>query len=410
MRSLARLTLLVLPIALAGGAEATAQDKSWVGENVLHTRPQKDIKFGDRIDGKQVYFPFSGRWPFKVRDEKDGWLRIHDGRNEGWVDKADFVLAKNAFEYFDGRVRANAKDTFALTMRGAYWTDKQQYDKAIADFNGCLEINPKDYVAFHNRGVAHNAKKEYDKAIADFGEALALNPKYTVTLVNRGLAWRNKSEWDKAIADYDEALKIEPRYANAHFGRAAAYRAKKEYDQAIKDLDATLDIDDKHVAAWNDRGLCYSLKKEYTKAVKDYDEALRINPKNTVTYLNRGVAHKATKQYGKAIADYEDALRLDPKYAKVQSNLAWVLATCPEEKYRNGKRAVELATKASESTKGKDAGYLDVLAAAHAEVGNFDEAVRLEKQALESESFATLFGKGARNRLKLYESKQPYRE
>src|SRR5205085_10304309 len=89
---------------------AHAQDKSWVGEVVLPTKPPKDIKFGDRMGDKEVFYPFSGRWPFKVRDEKEGWLRLHDGRREGWVDKADFVLAKDAFAYFDGRLQRNAKD------------------------------------------------------------------------------------------------------------------------------------------------------------------------------------------------------------------------------------------------------------------------------------------------------------
>src|SRR5205085_6019143 len=51
---------------------ARAQGQLLTGEMVLHTRPQKEIKFGDRIDGKQVYYPFSGRWPFKVREEKEG--------------------------------------------------------------------------------------------------------------------------------------------------------------------------------------------------------------------------------------------------------------------------------------------------------------------------------------------------
>ena len=90
---------------------AAAEDKkSWTGESVIYTKPAKEIKFGDRLDDKQVYFPFTGRLPIKVREDRDGWLRIHDGHNEGWADKDDFILANDAPAYFHRRVQANPKD------------------------------------------------------------------------------------------------------------------------------------------------------------------------------------------------------------------------------------------------------------------------------------------------------------
>src|ERR1043166_2567348 len=160
-----RCIAIVALLILAGSSHA--QDKTWVGEDVLPNKASKDIKFGDRVGDKEVFFPFSGRWPFKVREEKEGWLRIHDGRREGWVDKADFVLAKDAFTYFDGRLQRNSKDAFALGMSGAYWLGQKEPDKAIADFTAGIALNPKDAIAYHNRGVALASKKEYDQALVD---------------------------------------------------------------------------------------------------------------------------------------------------------------------------------------------------------------------------------------------------
>src|ERR1700754_4265092 len=99
-------TYRALVVAVAVGCcaalslQATAQEKSWVGELVLPTKRANEIKFGDRVDGKQVYFTYNGRFPITVRDERDGWLRIHDGHREGWVDKADFVLGRDGPAYF----------------------------------------------------------------------------------------------------------------------------------------------------------------------------------------------------------------------------------------------------------------------------------------------------------------------
>src|SRR5262249_790067 len=97
------LAIAAAALVAEAGAPAAAQEKSWVGESVLYTKPAKDIKFWDRVDGEDVYFVFVGLLPLKVRDDGDGRLRIHDGHREGWVDKADFVLVRDAPAYFDRR-------------------------------------------------------------------------------------------------------------------------------------------------------------------------------------------------------------------------------------------------------------------------------------------------------------------
>jgi hypothetical protein len=87
-----------------------------------------------------------------------------------------------------------------------------------------------------------------------------------------------------------------------------------------------------------------------------------------------------------------------------------VLATCPKAEFRDGKRAVLHAQKACELTEYKNWGYLETLAAAEAEIGRFDEAVKWEKKALQSSDLIKADGDGARRRLKLYEEHKPYRD
>ena len=59
--------------------------------------------------------------------------------------------------------------------------------------------------------------------------------------------------------------------------------------------------------------------------------------------------------YDKAIADYNEAIRLDPKYALAYNGLAWLAATCPDAKYRDGKKAVQSAVTACKLTEWKEA-------------------------------------------------------
>ena len=90
--------------------------------------------------------------------------------------------------------------------------------------------------------------------------------------------------------------------------------------------------------------------------------------------------------------------------------LAWVLATCPEDAVRDGHKAIDVAKKACELSRWKDANQLRSLAAAYAESGNFKEAVRWEETAIKLGYADREEGERARERFKLYEEGKPYRE
>jgi tetratricopeptide (TPR) repeat protein len=177
-----------------------------------------------------------------------------------------------------------------------------------------------------------------------------------------------------AFADYTEAIQLEPGETLFYALRGDAWMKKAEYDEATSDL----------------------------------DKAIALAPDRYWYYLTRASLWEFRKQFGRRLADFTEAARRGPDNADCHRALAWFLATCPDSNIRDGKRAMAEATRACELTGWKKSACLQALAAAAAETGEFDIAVKWQTRALEllpelSEEFLT-----CHRRLLLHQIKQPY--
>jgi cytochrome c-type biogenesis protein CcmH/NrfG/V8-like Glu-specific endopeptidase len=156
------------------------------------------------------------------------------------------------------------------------------------------------------------------------------------------------------------------------------------------------------------RGVYYLGRHRDDSAIVDFGDAAERDPKKAAIYSFRGEAYEHKKEYERARSDFEEALRLDPDNLRASRELAWLCATCPQQQWRDGKRAVELAGKACALSSWKDGACLDTLAAAYAEVGKFQEAIEWEKKALAlvPDDERTPF----RERLEFYRRGEPFRQ
>jgi tetratricopeptide (TPR) repeat protein len=156
------------------------------------------------------------------------------------------------------------------------------------------------------------------------------------------------------------------------------------------------------------RGLAWAELREFDRAIADYNLALQADPENAGAYLNRGMTRRTLKDYAGAMADYEQSLKISPKLAVAHNNIAWLLATCPEASFRDGERAVSVATRACELDGWKNPNHLDTLAAAYAEAGDFSKAAEWQAKAIALARGQTS-GEDWQARLDLYRRGQPYR-
>ena len=150
---------------------------------------------------------------------------------------------------------------------------------------------------------------------------------------------------------------------------------------------------------------------QITRARPHLQTLVARQPKDPRAHLLLGDAHKAHGDPAAAEQAYLRALALEPNWPPAANQLAWMLATHPEETVRDGERALTLALSACDATDHQNAALLDTLGAAYAELGQFRQAEAILKRALalaEASGSAKLIEE-LRARLKLYAHDQTYR-
>jgi tetratricopeptide (TPR) repeat protein len=278
-----------------------------------------------------------------------------------------------------GKEQQTLSSAVRIYNRARDYYSAGEYDKAMAAYNEALRHNPNLIEAYDGRGRIHDQMAERRRAIAEYSEAVRRNPKYAPAYRNRAGDYYELGLLERAIADYSESLRLDPQGENglyAHFGRA----------------------------------LVYVHAKDHPKAIADFKKVVQYTAKDGEDHASRGKAYFLLGNYDAAASEYDKAERVAPKNAYVLNHVAWFKATCPKDSLRDGTEALRSAQNACELTKWKNGGYIDTLAAAYFEKGEFENALRYQRQALSTPDVPGYTRKELKQHLALYENHRPLRD
>ncbi len=224
-------------------------------------------------------------------------------------------------------------------------------------------------------------------------------------------AFRQTSFWRDSITLWTRTLAVTSNNETAQWCIASALLERGRLDEAIAHSQAAVAIRPEKAGAYGKVPVV--LTDEQTQAaIARLTKRLETYPRSVDAHNNLGVILYQSGDARAAVNQWEMSLAIAPNDGNAQNNLAWVLATYPDDSIRDGAKAVMLAESAVRLAGGENPIVLRTLAGAYAEDGQFAKAAETAQRAADLATTqknpslgATLRGEMAR-----YRENQPHRE
>lgn len=352
---------------------------------------------------------------------------------------------------WDDTIARNPNSAMAYNCRGVVHNDEGNLDQALSDYSKATALDPEDPLPYHNRAnilvkmdnyaaaiaeytkavgiltgaddlweskvrraraIAYTKAGDLQGAIGDYSRLTELDPDSADVYVDRAAAFGRLGRYKLAIADCDRAIELSPENYRAFWVRAGAYQGKGNLDRCLADFDRVVTLGGATAIIYNNRATILMSMGRYEEAVSDFRKAMELAGEYRTACLAMGMALLESGDVAEAIDYWRSAASRHGDWPDLLNALAWILATHGEASVRNGAEAVELAEKACKLTGYRSPAMLDTLAAAHAEAGQFDQAVSTIRKAIE---LATQAGQDAAAdemsvRQKLYQAGKAFRQ
>jgi tetratricopeptide (TPR) repeat protein len=357
------------------------------------------------------------------------------------------VVAWTMSEWIEGskRLRTFLVPVVAIvlvTFAALTWFQVGHWKNGQALFEHALGVTRDNYVAHNNLGSLFESRGDLEQAATQFEWALRIRPDFPPAHNNFGLVLTKQGDPPRAIEHFERAVGLDPGYAEAHNNLGAAFQRQGNSARAAEHFERAVSLDPDHAEAHNNLGIILERRGDLVRAAERYERALQIDPDFAEAHSNLGNVLLSRGDLAGARARYESALGVQPNFAEAHNNLgfvlarqgdlrgavshyrraleirptlfhaatglAWALATSEDASLRDGNEALAWAEHCADATDYRDPACLETLAAAYAELGDFEQAIRWQSQAvslLPADRNADL-----RARLHLYRSGTPYRE
>ena len=271
--------------------------------------------------------------------------------------------------------------TVLLVLAFFTWRQTAIYENLESLWRDTINKNPGSWMAQNSLGMLLAQTGKPNESLPYLRRALELEPDVVETQNGYGYALLKLGHVDDAFPYLRKAAEIGADSAPARFNLGDALLRCGRSSEATTELERAIEHDPTSVSAYSLLGFALLINGRAAESVAVLEKGLTLDPHFASIHLNLANSLLQLGKTKEAMAHIETVLADNPMDGEAKKSLAWILSTCPDERLRDGQRAVRLAESASRSTEKNDPTVEATLAAAYAEAGRFPEAVETAENA-----------------------------
>ncbi len=246
-------------------------------------------------------------------------------------------------------------------------------------------VNPMEHIEvleLYHAAIGFSNRGEFGRMVEPLESIARAFPDAVGFRTQLGDVYRRVGRLAEARVELNAALKLDDTYDPAHFYMGELERLEGNPAAAIQSYRRTLELRPEYVPAKEKLAGMLALGGQTREALAIFEDLVQLEETRGDYWLGLADLHGTLGEHAERLTALERARVLLPDDLGTQNLLAWVLATAPVDDLRSGTRALELAEHCVTTSYRQHPEPLLTLAAAQAELGQFDAATETLQEAL----------------------------
>lgn len=264
--------------------------------------------------------------------------------------------------------------------------------------------------AYEVQGIRALDAGRWAAAAEYFRKGAALSPRSASMRHRLGTALFQMGDAQGALEQFQEAVRVSPEYAKAHYSLGVLMEASGRDNEALERYSDAVKYDSSYAQARVRLAGALRRSGRLQESLAECEQALKVDPRLADATFGYAMTLVRLERYREARDWLTEGMKLHPKQPMFAHALARLLAAAPDDRVRDGHHAMALLQELLKGQRSVDLG--ETMAMAHAELGQFGQAVSLERElmaAAKQQGGGEELLRHMSETLRLYEQRQPNR-